>query len=150
MYSSLLKPRTLNFLLAIQTPAGQLRPSPHTVAEMIKHLINCKSDPSVAQKDLIPGVNDLEGYQCLNVELYEQPIKAATEFKSIRPILGDIRVPSLDVGEVPIRPRRMTTIWAKSKKIVLFVLVAFLSIITEHIGLPLLHWVFATLANYVK
>lgn len=145
MYSSLFKSRRLQFVLTLETPDGQIRLSQNDVAAGIQRLINNQNSQSSNGESLIPGFSDFEGYKCLDVKRYE----SVNTPKPVPQILKKIPLPNLSSGTSDCSELH-AKIWRNVRKGGLVISSAFLTIIIEHLGVPVLHWIFTTLANYVR
>jgi hypothetical protein len=140
----------MQFVVTLKTPDGQPRSSQNDIASHLQHLINSQSyRVPVEVESLIPGFSDFEGYECLEAKCYE-PENVP---KSVPSVLEKIHVPSLsldasDYSKQDLSVRKSAKKYAK--KSAGFISGKLLTVAVEHLGIPVLHWIFATLANYVK
>ena len=148
------RPMAVRIVVTIKTPSDLV--SPYEVTACLKELINDQGRPASSKglnlKGLIPAC--YEGYECLLAEPYVEPV-APTQATPLLPVIAP--VPS--VMELPRPPaasppngvtcKSREKLWKAIRKPVWFVCSVVITLITEHVGVPVLHWLFSTLAKYI-
>jgi hypothetical protein len=147
---ALRRPRNVKIVLTIKAPSGLV--SPYEVSACLKELINDLGKPASSKglnsSGLIPAC--YEGYECLVAEPYAEPV-APTQARPLLPVLAP--VPSVVGFPKPLAAGGPHGVrgksWEKLWKPVWFVCSALITLIIEHMGVPVLHWLLSTLVKYI-
>jgi hypothetical protein len=149
---SLRRPQTVKIVATIKTPYGLV--SANEVAGCFKELISDQSKPRGTKaadlRGIIPAC--FEGYECLGAEPYTEPAAEQPAAASLGRIA---RPPAAPTGStVPSAGGAIQSATGERKgqlkKAAWFGGSILATLVVEHLGVPVLHWVFSTLAYYVK
>lgn len=143
----------MKIVVTIKTPSDHVASPVGGVGTWLKELINNHGKPRSREESLLDSLglskdSTYRGYECISAEPYKEPVPPPATKSIFDPIPGNSIVgPGGAILPAWQQSRTMTSkIWKRVR----WVVVALFGVIVDRVGAPALHWVFMTLAHYVR